>query len=52
MPAVHQPARPQGDQDQPVINALDMEYFPPQPWLFNSPLLLRLKHLFYFGTVV
>ena len=31
MPAVHQPARPQGDQDQPVINALDMEYFPPQP---------------------
>jgi len=26
-----------------------MEYFPPQPRLFNGPALPRLKHLFYLG---
>jgi hypothetical protein len=29
-----------------------VEYFAPQLWVFNSPLLHRLKHLFYFETAV
>jgi hypothetical protein len=35
-----------------LISAGPMEYFSPQAWLFNSPLLPRLKRLFYFETVV
>jgi hypothetical protein len=34
------------------FHAAGMEYFPPQPGIFTGPDLLRLKHSFYFGTVV
>jgi hypothetical protein len=40
-------------KNQPARNTVrGMEYFPPQLKLFNNPVLPRLKHPFYFETVV